>query len=203
VCGGSGLRNDGEEECGDLVRRRRNTVIQSVCCKSHGFSGGYGMPRRLSLGAALFFVCCSAGAQQYAQHSGPKEYFGNEKLFSIEVSGSDTIEYFLLYKEPFPGGSYDGKIRKETDIPGGGYTNDELEFMINCGNTERTYDPNVTIFDFVKKARIEGPREQAERTNEWESEYVVDRNILNPPRVQLKGYNLWWAACKSQFLKFR
>ncbi len=160
------------------------------------------MARVFFYAITLSFACCAAEAQ----YSGPKELFGQDgRLFSVERSGSDVIKYFLLHKRPLQvSGGFDGKIRVETNIPGGGYKNDEIDFQVYCvESNERDYEPNVSLFDFVKKGSFKTPLEQVNRMSEWSFDYRVDKKLARPPRSEMKAYNLWWATCRGQFQKFK
>ncbi len=135
----------------------------------------------------LVVVPVSAQAQE---GPGQNEYFGeNGKLYAVENSeteDTDVIKYYLLNRRPINGEEglyYDGKIRIVTEVSGGGYTNEEVEFLSICSTDG---DPSVSIGQ---------PSNQKEVT--------ITANLTSPAQSARSAYNLWWATCKNQFQKFK
>lgn len=121
---------------------------------------------------------------------GQNEYFSDDgKLYSFEHSETqetDVIKYYLLYRRAIKGEErfyYDGKIRIVTEILGGGFTNEEVEFLSICATDG---DPSVSIGQ---------PDNQKEVT--------INTNMTSPAQSARSPYNLWWATCKNQFQKFK
>ena len=117
---------------------------------------------------------------------GQDEYFGDDgKLYSVEHSETqetDVIKYYLLYRRPIKGEEgfyYDGKVRIVTEISGGGFTNEEVEFQSICSTDG---DPSVSIGQ---------PDNQKEVT--------INANLTSPAQAARSPYNLWWASAKTSF----
>jgi len=149
-----------------------------------------------AVAAALFLIAGSIPqatllgmALAEAQGPGQDEYFGRDgKLFSVERSGSDRIKRYLLNRRPISGEDgfyYDGKIRTRTDIDGGGYTIDETAFFLECSSAAE----EVSVRFGSEIDRGSGTR--------------IQKGRQKPGRSELNAYNLWWAACKDEFRKFK
>jgi hypothetical protein len=128
-------------------------------------------------------------AQEQEGH-GQNEYFGDDgKLYSVENSETevtDVIKYYLLYRRPINGEEglyYDGKIRIVTEILGGGFTNEEVEFLSICS--------------------IDGDLSVSIGQHDNQKEVTINLKLTSPAQSEHSAYNLWWATCKNQFQKFK
>ncbi len=109
------------------------------------------------------------------------------KLYSREQLGTDLIKRFVLNRRRVNGEdgySYDGKIRIVTEILGGGYTNQEVDYESICAAADG--DPYVAVGEGDDQKRV-----------------VIDPNLRSPEQTTRSAYNLWWATCKNKFQRFR
>jgi hypothetical protein len=126
----------------------------------------------------------AAGAQGVASQS---ERFGKSgKLYSVAASSGETEKFYLLTKRTLPsedGVYYDGTILRVEEVPGGGYANSENAFSVTCSSD----NPIMVSIGFEPQKK----------------ETAINPSLKSPPQESRHPYNLWWAACRNQFQKFR
>lgn len=137
---------------------------------------------------ALACCCCFSGAAA-AQEFGEPERFGeNGRAFSVGQN-----DYYLLSRRSYiseDSRGYEGQIRQVKKYPGGGYEIKIRDFLARC----------VAPFDNMTYVIWFEPGEQ----DQGKGTSVDIKNPASLPSPRLKdSYNLYWAACRNTFGKFK
>jgi hypothetical protein len=135
--------------------------------------------------AGICGVLLVSPAKSQVDHKAVERFGKSGKLYSLAKENTATEKYFLLARRGISSedGLYsDGTIRTVKEVPGA-YAISESEFSATCSSDNPI---SVSI----------GSDPQKKQT-------AVNPSLKSPPRGQKHSYNLWWAACKNQFKKFR
>ena len=132
-------------------------------------------------------VFCAGIVSASAQEVGNLESFGQDgRLYS--TSGD---EYYLLSRQSYTSEDsrgYQGQVRIVKKYPGGGYEIKMKDYVARCF---APFD-NMTMV----MMREVGQEEYSETIDIKSSEKT-------PSASKKDAYNLFWAACQSQFRKFK
>jgi hypothetical protein len=163
------------------ARRGDNSRTDGVVSRGEGsmlIGQRYG-----SIGLLIAFVGNTAAAQEMGA---PQTYGTDGRLFS-----AGTIDYFLLSRRSYlteDSSGYEGQVRAVRKYPGGGYEIKLKDFTARC----------IAPFDNIVQIAWSDPAQQG-------SKHVVPvKNPAKFPRQDAKeSYNLYWAACRNVFQKFK
>lgn len=137
--------------------------------------------------ALILFVFATPG---YCQIKGTEFSFGEEgRLYS---KGED--DSFLLWQQNGYYGGHEyasGAIRTRKKYEGGGYEDQRLHFYITC--TREGISNFVSVVSLSE--REDSPKPLAV--------IGIERPDKRPSPAKLAAYNLYWAACRAAFQKFR
>lgn len=132
-----------------------------------------------------FCVWTSAAS---AQEVGELESFGQDgRLYSM---GSD--EFYLVSRQTYgteDSVGYQGQIRIVKKYPGGGYEIKMMDYIARC----RAVDGDTMIM----------LKDTGKGEDEFTKNMVSVRPEQAPGAAKKDAYNLFWAACRSQFRKFK
>ncbi|MBV6486926.1 MAG: hypothetical protein GHHEDOFH_00863 [Pseudorhodoplanes sp.] len=124
-----------------------------------------------------------------AQETGPLETFGsNGRLYS---GGGD--EFYLLSRRSYASEDsrgYEGQIRIVRKYPGGGYEEQIMDYTARC----------FAPFDNMIYVIVREPGKES--YDDKDSTEIKSPNQF-PGATEKSAYNLYWAACHSQFGKFK
>lgn len=145
------------------------------------------------IGATIALVTPSFVAQAtnvFAQaHKTELDFGATGKLYSVVRANGETERQFLLRKRSLVGdhGFYiEGSIRQVLEIPGGGYSNNQEQFHVVCSHESERLSVQFGADGDQNKRAI-----------------VIAANKPPNRQSQRHAYNLWWAACKNQFQKYK
>ena len=129
----------------------------------------------------------TAHAQEF--QSGPVESFGqNGKLFARSNGANESRNYFLLSRKEYgndDSAGFDGEARVVIDVKSGGYEIKIFRYSAECHGDE----PSVA-FSENDPTGTQSNRREVKRERPPDAGHIV-------------SYNLFWAACEKQFLKFK
>lgn len=125
-------------------------------------------------------------AASHGQQFGEMKNFGDDgRLFS-----SGSIDYYLLSIQSYmseDSTGYRGSVRAVKKYPGGGYEIKLKDYSARC----------VAPFDHMVQIVWSEPGKD-------DSVPVAIKNPAKPPTPDTKeSYNLYWAACRGQFQRFK
>lgn len=140
--------------------------------------------RRLSAAALISLISGFAIAQEL----GPLQTYGADgRLFSSSISS----DYFLLSRQSYiteDSSGYGGDVRIVRKYEGGGFEIILKQYTARCA---APFDNSVQII-------WSDPGDEANSTT-----VNVANAGRSPGADQKDSYNLYWAACKGQFRKFK
>jgi hypothetical protein len=141
-------------------------------------------PRRLITSGIFIAFLDAAGL---AQELGPLQTFGSDgRLFS-----AGTIDYFMLSRQSYAtedSSGHQGQVRAVKKFSGGGYEIILKDYIARCN----------APFDNMVEIIWSDPGQQGS-----ERSVAIKNPSKFPGQATKESFNLYWAACQGQFLKFK
>ena len=150
--------------------------------------------KAVSMVISLYTACCLFAIAVRSQEVGPigtlKTYGTSGKLFSIMNANGLKRESYLLSSKAFQGDDsrgFEGETRVVLNYAGGGYEVQSLMYWVSCVNAaeENFVEFKTSDSDADGQMITVGGRDHPAKASEKEA------------------FNLSWALCKNEFLKFK